>query len=89
MLELESNKRVFEKDKTFERAELLFKNTPIMSTDEFSATSVKIEATEFVYKSNRLLMMITMAIVIGGIVGAIYVLISNAYRNRKEQFTKT
>ena len=89
LLELESNKRGFEQDKTFERAELLFKNTPIMSTDEFSATSVKIEATEFVYKSNRLLMMITMAIVIGGIVGAIYVLISNDYRNRKEQFTKT
>ena len=60
-----------------------------MSGDEFSATSITIGATEFESQSNRLLMMITMAIVIGGIVGAIYVLISNDYRNRKEQFTKT
>ena len=89
IIELEKKQRLIEQNKTLARAESLLNTTPLMSGDEFSATSITIGATEFESQSNRLLMMITMAIVIGGIVGAIYVLISNAYRNRKEQFTKT
>ena len=89
IIELEKKQRLIEQNKTLARAESLLNTTPLMSGDEFSATSITIGATEFESQSNRLLMMITMAIVIGGIVGAIYVLISNDYRNRKEQFTKT
>ena len=87
LLELEQKKRSFEQDKIFERADSLFATTPIMNTDEFSATSVTIGATEFESQHKRI-MMLVMAVVVGGIVGAIYVLISDAISKRKERLSK-
>ena len=87
LLKLEQKKRSFEQDKIFERADSLFATTPIMNTDEFSATSVTIGATEFESQHKRI-MMLVMAVVVGGIVGAIYVLISDAISKRKERLSK-
>ena len=83
LLELEQKKRALEQDKTLERAESLFALTPITSPKDFSAVSVSIEATDFEYKSKRLLMMV-LALVVGGMIGVMYVLISNAVRNRRQ-----
>jgi LPS O-antigen subunit length determinant protein (WzzB/FepE family) len=41
-------------------------------------------ATEFEFKSKRMLML-AMAVVLGGMVGAAYVLIANAMRKRNEK----
>ena len=84
LVELEQEKRNLEQDKTLERAELLFNTTPV-NTDEFSAASVSIEATDFKFQSYRKLTIVALAGVLGGMVGTMYVLISNAFRKRKEQ----
>jgi len=83
LLELEQKKRALEQDKTLERAESLFALTPIASPNDFSAVSVSVEATDFEYKSKRLLML-ALALVVGGMIGVMYVLISNAVRNRRQ-----
>ena len=84
LLELEQKQRTLKQDKTLERAESLFTATPIMSTNDFSAVSVTVEATSFETKSKKMLML-ALAVVIGGMIGVIYVLISSAVRNRKQQ----
>lgn len=55
-----------------------------MSGDDFSAVSLTVEATNFEPQSSRLLML-ALAVIIGGIAGVVYVLISTAVRQRKEQ----
>ncbi|MGB2461860.1 MAG: hypothetical protein ACPIEU_03855, partial [Candidatus Puniceispirillaceae bacterium] len=47
LLELEQKKRQQEQDKTLERAEALFADTPVMRGDDFSAVSMTVAATEF------------------------------------------
>jgi LPS O-antigen subunit length determinant protein (WzzB/FepE family) len=81
-LELEKKQRAIEQEKTFERAESLFAVTPIMSGDNFSAVSLEIEGTEFKSTSKRMLMLVV-AILMGGMIGVFYVLIANAVRTRK------
>ena len=83
-LELEQKKRQLEQDKTLERAEILFADTPVMRGDDFSAVVITVAATEFEYKSKRMLML-AMAVVLGGMVGTVYVLIANAMRKRNEK----
>ena len=87
LLELEQKQREIEQDKTLQRAEALFASTPIMSSADFSAVAVSTEATDFKTNNKRILLF-ALAIVIGGIIGAIYVLISSAIRKRKEQLVK-
>ena len=82
-LELEQKKRQLEQDKTLERAEALFADTPVMRGDDFSAVVMTVAATEFESKSKRMLML-AMAVVLGGLVGTVYVLIGNAMRKRNE-----
>jgi LPS O-antigen subunit length determinant protein (WzzB/FepE family) len=84
LLELEQKKRQLEQDKTLERAEILFTDTPVMGGDDFSAVVITVAATEFEYKSKRMLML-AMAVVLGGMVGTVYVLIANAMRKRNEK----
>ena len=84
LLELEQKKRQLEQDKTLERAEILFADTPVMRGDDFSAVVITVAATEFEYKSKRMLML-AMAVVLGGLVGTVYVLIANAMRKRNEK----
>ena len=84
LLELEQKKRELEQDKTLERAEILFADTPVMRGDDFSAVVMTVAATEFESKSKRMLML-AMAVVLGGMVGTVYVLIANAMRKRNEK----
>ena len=84
LLELEQKKRQLEQDKTLERAEALFADTPVMRGDDFSAVVMTVAATEFESKSKRMLML-AMAVVLGGMVGTVYVLIANAMRKRNEK----
>jgi LPS O-antigen subunit length determinant protein (WzzB/FepE family) len=86
LLELEQKKRQLEQDKTLERAEALFADTPVMRGDDFSAVVMTVAATEFESKSKRMLML-AMAVVLGGMVGTVYVLIANAIRKRNEKST--
>ena len=87
LLELEQKQREIEQDKTLQRAEALFASTPIMSSADFSAVAVSTVATDFKTNVKRILLF-ALVIVIGGIIGAIYVLISSAIRKRKEQLVK-
>jgi len=57
-----------------------------MRGDDFSAVVMTVAATEFEYKSKRMLML-AMAVVLGGMVGTVYVLIANAMRKRNEKST--
>ncbi|WP_438995935.1 hypothetical protein [Candidatus Puniceispirillum sp.] len=84
LVELEKKKRQLEQDKTLERAEVLFADTPVMRGDDFSAVVMTVAATEFEIKSNRL-MMLVMAVMLGGMIGTAYVLIVNAMRKRNEK----
>ena len=86
LIELEQKKRSLEQNKTLERGDILFASTPIMSTDDFSAVSETMLATAFEDKSKKILML-ALAVVIGGMIGVVYVLISSAVRNRKQQTT--
>ena len=84
LVELEKKVRQLEQDKTLERAEALFADTPVMRGDDFFAVVMTVAATEFEFKSKRMLML-AMAVVLGGLVGTVYVLIANAMRKRNEQ----
>jgi hypothetical protein len=84
LLQLEQKKRQLEQDKTLERAEALFADTPVMRGDDFSAVVMTVAATEFESKSKRMLML-AMAVVLGGMVGTLYVLIANAMRKRNKK----
>ena len=83
LLPLEQKKLAFAKDRTPERAERLFAGTPVMKSGGFQAASFDVAATEFEYKSNRALML-ALAVVFGGMIGVVYVLIASAMRGRRE-----
>lgn len=87
LLELEQKIRSLEQDMTLERAEILFAATPIESTDDYTAVFLTIGATVFEEQSNRSFIL-ALAVVFGGMVGAMFVLISSANRKRKEVSTK-
>ena len=87
LLELEQKQRTLKQDKTLERADILFASTPIMSTNDFSAVSVTVGATAIEDKSNKMLML-ALAVVIGGMIGVFYVLFSSAVRKRKQVSSK-
>ena len=86
LIELEKKQREIEQDKTLERAEALFAATPIVSADDFAAVSFTVEATTFETQNKRNLRL-ALAVVIGGMVGVLYVLIASAIRNRKQRLT--
>jgi len=86
LVELEQKRRTLKQDKMLERAESLFASTPILNTNDFSAVSVMVNATTFETKAKKMLML-ALAVVIGGMIGVVYVLISSAVRNRKQQTT--
>ena len=81
LLPLEQKKLARAKDQTPERAERLFLETPIMKSGGFQAALFDVAATEFEYKSKRALML-ALAVVFGGMVGVVYVLIASALRSR-------
>jgi LPS O-antigen subunit length determinant protein (WzzB/FepE family) len=83
LLPLEQKKLVLSKDQTAERAERLFAATPVIKSGDFQAASFDVAATEFQYKSKRMLML-ALAAVVGGMIGVVYVLIASAMRGRRE-----
>ena len=83
LLEVEQKKRALEQDKTLQRVEALFAETPFAKPSEFSAAIFAIEATDFEYKSKRALML-ALAAVVGGMIGVFYVLVASAMRGRRE-----
>ena len=54
-----------------------------MKSGGFQAASFDVAATEFEYKSKRRLML-ALAVVVGGMIGVVYVLIASAMRSRRE-----
>ena len=80
---LEQKKLAIMKSQTPERAERLFASTPIMSSVDFQAASFDVNATEFEYESNRKLIL-ALAVVVGCMIGVIYVLTANAMRGRRD-----
>ena len=73
--------RATEQDEKLERAELLFATTPIMNEDDFSAVTVDVNATRFVSQSKQTLSL-ALAVIVGGFVGVIYVLIASSIRGK-------
>ena len=82
LVKLEQDKRALEQDKTLERAIDLFESTPIKSSEPFMAAEFDIYATVIESKSKRSLI-VGLALVLGGMLGVVYVLIRSAVRNLK------
>lgn len=80
---LEQKKLTLAKDRTPERADRLFAETPVIRSGDFQAAAFDVDATEFKYKSNRTLML-ALAAVVGAMIGVVYVLIASAMRGRRE-----
>ena len=77
---LEQQKRTLEQDETIIRAIDLFNKTPL-NQPNFQATIVKVATTDF-ESENKSHLHYALAIVLGAIVGVVYVLIANGFRNR-------
>ena len=80
---LEKKKYLLNEDKNLERIEELFFNTPITKKENFEAVNFNIAETEFEYDNNQKYTILILAIFLGLFVGSIYVLFSNALKNRK------
>ena len=81
LLALEVKKRAIEQDETLDRAEDLFNKTPF-SENDFKSTIVKVAATDF-KSNNKRNLFYALALVLGGMIGIVFVLISKAFINRK------
>ena len=81
LFKLEQQKRDLEQDDTIQRAVSLFNQTPLKKND-FQATIVKVATTNFERNHNTYLYY-ALATILGGVIGIVYVLITNAFRNRK------
>jgi LPS O-antigen subunit length determinant protein (WzzB/FepE family) len=82
LLELEKQQRAIQQDKTIERAQELFTKTPVSDAQQFVAAQYDVYATNIESKSKRSLI-VALALVLGGMVGVMFVLIRSAVRNRK------
>ena len=96
LFELEKKKRALEQNQTLDRAKDLFAKTPLFNNDfkvtlfdrtplkqtDFRATIVKVAATDF-KSDNKRNLYYALALVLGGMIGVVYVLITNALVNRK------
>jgi hypothetical protein len=81
LLALEVKKRAIEQDETLDRAKDLFNKIPFNEND-FKSTIVKVAATDFESYNIRNLFY-ALALVLGGMIGVVFVLISKAFINRK------
>ena len=83
VLELERQKRVIEHDKTIQRAQELFATTPIANPDRFVAVQMNLLGSDIQRKSKRMLI-VALSVVLGGMIGVLYVLIRSGMRNRRK-----
>ena len=81
LYKLEQKKRKLEQDKTLDRAMDLFDKTPLNEND-FKSTIVKVASTNF-KENNKRNLYYALALVLGGMIGVVHVLISKALVNRK------
>jgi LPS O-antigen subunit length determinant protein (WzzB/FepE family) len=81
LFKLEQEKRKLEQDETLDRAKDLFNKTPL-SENDFKSTLVKVAATDF-ESNNKRNLYYALALVLGGMIGVVFVLISKALINRK------
>jgi LPS O-antigen subunit length determinant protein (WzzB/FepE family) len=82
LIDLEARKRDIEQDQTLNRAKEQFALTPIATSNNFKAVSISILSTKFDGREN-INLLFALAIVLGGFIGAAYVLISKAVRERQ------
>ena len=87
LLALEVKKRAIEQDETLDRAKDLFNKTPLNEND-FKSTLVKVAATDF-EKNNKRNLFYALALVLGGMIGVVFVLISNALKIRQNIESKS
>ena len=87
LYKLEQEKRRLQQDETLDRAKVLFYKTPL-TKNNFKSTSVKVAATDFTTNNKRNLFY-ALALVLGGMIGVVYVLISKALINRKAMPTQS
>ena len=74
-------------NKTIERLSNAFQSTPIVKSNEFYAAKMMVESTKYQNvnsKSPNIIPMLILSIIIGGIIGLFYVLISNSIQGRKQ-----
>jgi len=83
LFKMEQKKRQLEQDKKVDRAKKLFDLTPAGSGKDFVAASFEPAATDFKSKGNRPLIL-ALSVVVGGMAGVVYVLITSAMRSRRE-----
>ena len=81
LFSLEQKKRMVIQDKTMDRAKTLYLSSPIVN-NLFYAASANIKATKFAYNNTRNKLLL-IAIVIGLIIGLLYVFISNEIQIQK------
>ena len=87
LFQLQKRKRAIEQDKTIERIKLVFQSNLLISNNQFDAALINTITTKFKYKDSKRMPMI--AIIIGLIVGILYVLISNAFQSHRVSRKKT
>ena len=73
--------RGIEQDKTLERFEAKIALTPLANNNDFSAASIKVLITQFNYESKKKKLLF--AALAGLIVGVLYILINNLFKNQK------
>ena len=83
VLELERQKRAIEQDKTIQRAQELFATTPIANPERFVAAQINVLGSDIQSKSKRMLI-VALSVVLGGMIGVLYVFIRSGMRNRKQ-----
>ena len=84
LVELEQKKYLLNEDKNLEIIEKLFLNTPVTQKENFVAANLNIAETKFEYDNNQKYVILILAVFLGLFVGSIYVLLSNALRNRRQ-----
>ena len=81
LIKLEQQKRTLEQDETIDRAINLFNKTPLNQGD-FKATIVKVATTDF-EENDKSNLFYALTIILGSIIGVVYVLVDNAFLNRR------
>ena len=81
LFELEKKKRALEQNQTLLRAKNLFEKTPLQD-DNFKAVIFTVAATNFV-TNNKTNLFYALALVLGGMIGVVYVLLANALVKRR------
>ena len=87
LFKLEQEKRKLEQDETLDRAMILFNKTPLGKND-FKPTLFKVAATGF-ESNNKRNLHYALALVLGGMIGVVFVLIANAFKTRQNIESKS